>query len=1197
MRLTQAQFAERMAVTPLTVHRWETGQSRPRSLALHRLREVEEAMAARDADARPVTASRVSAESVPLDFAGDPAAVLLVAEAYRLAHGHQFNAAFASETARIDPLPHQRIAVYERMLAQEPLRFLLADDAGAGKTIMTGLYIREMLFRQRIRRALIVSPAGLVGNWERELRTLFRLQCRIVSGEDVRGGANPFAGRSGDRVIVSIDTLAAERAFAALCDPAVAPYDLVVFDEAHKLSASRTEYRETKTRRYRLAEALVGAAAVGGGSDPNISGDGRFAGLAWAAKHLLLLTATPHMGKESPWFHLWRLLDHHTFGTPEALRRYAPEERQRHFIRRTKEEMVDLTGSPLYRKRECSTFSFDLTGGEDGEHALYLQTTDYLREHYNRALYNRPAVQLAISVFQRRLASSTWALLRSFERRIDKLERNIAEFQAGRLDETLLGRRQRALAARYREDFFETHGADEDVRESGPEPGERNEDFEDAVLGAVTAVSVEDLRREVEILQSLRDRARALIDAGDESKFEKLREVLEDPLYAEEKWLIFSEHRDTVDFLVRRIEGLGYSDQVAIIHGGMAWPEREEQVERFRQPNGARFLVATDAAGEGINLQFCRLMVNYDIPWNPARLEQRMGRIHRYKQKQDVRVVNLVAGGTHEGRVLNVLLEKLESVRRALSSDKVFDVIGRLLENVSLREYMMAALSREREQDVLDDIERAVTESAVHRLAEREANVYGVTGEVAPRVDGMRQELDRERYLHLLPAYVRLFVESAARKLGIGVQGDLDGVFSLVPAAPGSLDPLLPALEGYPPHIRERLRIRRPATGEACIWLHPGEPVFDALCSRVIGVFSHDARRGAIFIDPRASEPALWHLAAASIEEDALGVSVSGEPPLVPASEASRYTLESRLLALRQGGTDEAPAEHPLDALLVLHGAPGVAPGSVPLASRAAAMRAGASVHVERYLSRVLVEHRMARSAELPERRRRVNVSFDLQAAALAKRRSELARAETESTGEDIAALKLEQAALSSARERALRDLDSAANRVVIDPGRFLVHALALPPPPDGDIEQFDERVEAIAVRVAAQAEADRGAEVQDVSTPEKARAAGLSDWPGFDLLSRCPDGTVRSIEVKGRAGRAAVRMELNEWKQACNLGRRYWLHVVFGCATPSPRLYRVQDPFRKLLASEHAATAFTITVGNIVKAADTEAPSNARSP
>ena len=738
MHMTQAQFAERMAVTPLTVHRWETGQSRPRALALERLQALEETASNGEAADHWEAALPRPASHVPLDFAGDPAAVLLVAEAYRLAHGHQFNAAFASETARIDPLPHQRIAVYERMLPQEPLRFLLADDAGAGKTIMTGLYVREMLFRRRIRRVLIVPPAGLVGNWERELRTLFRLRCRIVTGTDCREGANPFVGLDGDRVIVSLDTLVTERVFKALRNPAVAPFDLVVFDEAHKLSASRTEHRVTRTQRYELAEALAGVTTNhvdphSGGSD-----DVRFAGLTWAARHVLLLTATPHMGKESPWHHLWRLLDHHAFGAAEALRRFPAEARQRHFVRRTKEEMVDLAGNPLYRQRTCRTYSFDLTGGEDGEEALYLHTTAWLHEHYNRAHRNRSAAQLAMSVFQRRLASSTSALLRSFERRIEKLERDVADWQSGRLDAESLAHRERLLARRQRADYFDTHAADEDVREDDAIPGERSEDFEDAVLGAVAAVTIEELRREIGVLQDLRARALALIDAGDESKFEKLREVLEDPRYAADKWLIFSEHRDTVDFLVRRIEGLGYSDQVAVIHGGMAWPERDEQVDRFREPNGARFLVATDAAGEGINLQFCRLMVNYDIPWNPARLEQRMGRIHRYGQKHDVRVVNLVAGGTREGRVLKVLLDKLESVRRALSSDKVFDVIGRLLENTSLREFMIDALTEDGEQRALQRIERSVTETAVRSIVERQMNVYGAAGEVAPRLSGMR---------------------------------------------------------------------------------------------------------------------------------------------------------------------------------------------------------------------------------------------------------------------------------------------------------------------------------------------------------------------------------------------------------------------------------------------------------------------------
>ena len=385
LHLTQAQFAERMAVTPLTVHRWETGQSLPRPLALDRLRELEEVAAVPATVPRSAAAPCSPEPFVPLDFAGDPAAVLLVAEAHRLAHGHQFNAAFASETALIHPLPHQRIAVYERMLPQEPLRFLLADDAGAGKTIMTGLYVREMLFRQRIRRVLIVPPAGLVGNWERELRTLFRLQCRIVAGRDIRSGPNPFAGTNGDRVIISLDTMTTERAFAALCDPEVRPYDLVVFDEAHKLGASRSEHRVTKTQRYRLAEALAGVTTGQNGLDSKVAGDTRFTGLTWASKHLLLLTATPAHGQVVA---LPSSLGGCSItALSERRRRCAAtphEARQRHFIRRTKEEMVDLAGHPLYRQRRCNTFRFELTGGEHGEEALYHRTTAYLREHYNR---------------------------------------------------------------------------------------------------------------------------------------------------------------------------------------------------------------------------------------------------------------------------------------------------------------------------------------------------------------------------------------------------------------------------------------------------------------------------------------------------------------------------------------------------------------------------------------------------------------------------------------------------------------------------------------------------------------------------------------------------------------------------------------------------------------------------------------------
>ena len=1097
-----------------------------------------------------------------LDFAGDPDAVAAVAEAWRLAYGHQFNPAFASETARIDPLPHQRVAVYDRMLRQEPLRFLLADDAGAGKTIMTGLYVREMLSRGRIRRVLIVPPAGLVGNWERELRTLFGLRFRIAAG-----AGNPFRGVDGDLVIVSLDTLTGDRAFGALREPDAAPYDLVVFDEAHKLSATAEGGRIRKRRRYQLAESLAGCAGV----------DSRFAGLGWAARHLLLLTATPHMGKDSPYHFLWRLLDPQVFATGEAFRRFPPEHRHRHFIRRTKEQMLGLDGAPLYRKRTCDTFSYDLSGGPDGEQALYDRTTAYLTDTYGRALSDRPAVRLAMSVFQRRLASSTWALLRSLERRIEKLTVTAGDLQSGRLSAADLQRRQGGLDREYRADFFDTHGADEDA--GGDGLGERSEDYEDAVLGAMVAVTVEEVRNEIARLEELSARARRLLDAGGESKFETLREMLEDPRHVDEKWLIFSEHRDTVDYLIRRLEGLGFSGRIAQVHGGMAWPEREEQVERFRRPAGARYLVATDAAGEGINLQFCRLMVNYDIPWNPARLEQRMGRIHRYGQRHDVRIVNLVAGKTREGRVLGVLLEKLEAIRRDLDSDKVFDVIGRLFENASLREYLAAALTDP--GGVADRIESQVTAARVREIGDRDRTVYGGAAEQeAERLGAVREEVERERYLRLLPGYVRRLVEKAAGLLDLEIRGDLDAFFALAPRRPGALDGLLAALETYPAAARERLSVRRPAADADGVWLHPGEPVFDALCGRILTAYGRDAQRGAIFADPRTDAPYLFHLLEVSVEQEP-----AGRPGAEPGG---RRVLDRRLVGVRHGGQggdgDDAPAECDVERLLLLRGAPGVAPGAVALAGRGVPLRAAAAQYAERtVLERLVAERRDAERVELPERRRRTRVGYSLRAADLAERRARLSEQD-----DSLAQIKREQRLISAEQEQALAGLDGAPERIVPGDVRFLVHALAVPAADSEEVERHDARVEQIAVGIARAWEQERGGQVSDVSTPERARKAGLPDWPGFDLLSRHP-GEVRNIEVKGRAGQGGIAMETNEWKQALHLGAGYWLYVVFDCATPRPRLVRVRDPFATVLAGSREFTVYTISAASLLAAAEQE--------
>ena len=1173
--ITQAQLADLLGVSFASVNRWENGQSRPSNLSWQRILELE-ASIEEHAVSKDYADTGVQSVSPPsLDFSADPDTVWALAEAHRLGYGHLMNPAFAIETSRIDPLPHQRLAVYKHMLHQSPLRFLLADDAGAGKTIMTGLYVREMLARRLIRRVLVVPPAGLVGNWEREMRNLFRLRFRIIGGADGRAG-NPFSEADSDLAIVSVDTLAGERMFGRLAEDSTEAYDLVVFDEAHKLSADRQpDLRLRKTERYRLAEAIAGA-----GVD-----DERWA-LPWSAQHLLLLTATPHMGKDSPYYFLWRLLLPDALPTQDAFERFPEESRQRHFIRRTKEELVDFNDNPLYTKRNCDTFGYELTQGPDGEQALYDETTDYIRNYYNQAkLLNSSAARLAMSVFQRRLASSTYALLRSFERRTEKLDGLIERIRNGSLTEEHLAQQQRALRL---DDEFETKAADDQASDEGGV--EQQEEFEDKALGSTVATNLADLLIERDKVEELLKMARSLYDQGEESKFEKLREVLSDSRYAGEKFIIFTEHRDTAYFLMRRLEGLGFTGQVASIHGGMPYQEREQQVDFFRRPTseqGASFLVATDAAGEGINLQFCWLMVNYDIPWNPARLEQRMGRIHRYGQTHDpVVVINLVAEATREGRVLKTLLEKLESIRKELGSDKVFDVIGRLFEGVSIKDYLEQSLSDGTDAAVTR-LEGRLTGDQVRAIQDRERVLFGPGGDVRRELQQLTEEVEQESYRRLLPGYVRRFVERAASLLDLKVEGDLDATFRLVAARPRASDPLLPELERYPEEWRDRLTVYRGSHDEDSVWLHPGEPLFDKLSGMVVGRFGPEGLKGTVFADPYATEPYLFHIALVTVKqtEDSPSEGVANKVRL----------LESRLVGLRQhgdGSVEQCPVEH----MLLLKGVSDFAPGSEPLAAKARDLTHEAHSFAKDAVTASLVEaqcHLLL--ADLEERVRFVSHGFDYQAADLAAVRTRLTADSRE--GDARASAELEQIRQRQRNLTTLRDARIEKMRAepdTVQPGEveFLVHALVVPSRDPGEAEQYDAEVESIAMKVATAYEETFDAVVKDVSRPELARQVGLQDWPGFDLLSRRPPtadspGQEMGIEVKGRSREGSIEVSDNEWAKACNLRDKYWLYVVFDCATPNPRLLRIRDPFGKLLAKTRESTAYTIGATEIMDAAE----------
>lgn len=1165
--LTQSQLADRLGVSFASINRWENEQSKPNPLAW---RKIEKAVllgiqAVDDGHIHDVKEGRspydVAIQQHPdLDFTSSSNIILTVVEGHRLTFGHQFNPAFATEISLIDPLPHQRIAVYDHMLPQPRLRFLLADDAGAGKTIMAGLYIREMLARRLIHRVLIVPPAGLVGNWDREMRQLFGLDFQIVLGADTRDG-NPFTGFDSNLTIISIDTLAGERTFRRLQETQVHPYDLVIFDEAHKLSADREpDFRIRKTDRYRLAEALSGANLTQ--IDPN----GRWR-LAWAAQHLVLLTATPHMGKDYPYYCLWRLLEPETLSTFDAFSIYPPEARARHFIRRTKEEMVRFDGSPIYPTRISDTLSYDLTSGIISEQKLYDQATAYIEYYYNRArILNRSAARLAMSIFQRRLASSTYALICSLERRVERLGTLIDDIRRGKITPQQLQARQRKLDDEVCDYLNETTADEEGAPPEGsPDGQEEHEKSEDQALAGIVATSLAELEAENQQVEQLLKLARKVYDQGTESKFEKLLEVLRDPNFKDEKLIIFTEHRDTLTFLVRRLEGMGYTGQIVQIHGGMDYQQRESSVDAFRKPiseGGAKYLVATDAAGEGINLQVCWLMVNYDIPWNPARLEQRMGRIHRYGQKHDpVNIINLLAGNTREGKVMYILLNKLERIRRELHSDKVFDVVGRLFENVSLRDYLELATSEDGALQAERAIEGQLTSQQVTAIQERERRLFGDGGDVKRQLPSMQKDLEIETYRHLLPGYVRNFCEHAFPLLDLGVEGDLSSIFSLYPLKTGALDALWPLLESYPAEKRNRFTFNRPTDNSSTIFLHPGEPFFDSLLAIVTIQFGQQALSGGVFVDPTIITPYLFHLAEVSLIRKA-----DRNLPTLGKEE----TIETRLVAMREEANGHI-SQCPIESLMLLHGINNIPPQALALASSAYSRLSSIDEQLRRQVIQPLIdEHQQRLMHDLPERENFIKRGYAYQEAELATARArytERANAGDTNAKGELTRIKERQRLIASQREMAIQTLRREPELIAAGTVTLVAHALIVPTSDPEELKRRDDRIETAAMQVAIAYEEANGAVVKDVHTPELAHAAGLGDYPGFDLFSHAPDGSERAIEVKGRALAGDIQISENEWSSAYNHRHKYWLYVVYNCGTPHPELIHINDPWAKLLA------------------------------
>jgi|UniRef100_A0A7C2B7F8 superfamily II DNA or RNA helicase len=1026
-------------------------------------------------------------------FDGQAQRFRLGIEAARLELAYEYDPYFSLSIARVDPLPHQLEAVYDYLLPLPVIRFLLADDAGAGKTIMAGLLLKELKLRGLVRRTLIVVPANLAFQWQRELRDRFRERFDIIRGVDLKNayGVNPWQDKS--QVITSMDWAKREDVLQSLQR---VHWDLVIVDEAHRMSASDPLH---KTDRYRLGEIL-----------------------SEKTHHLLLLTGTPHKGDPANFCLFLQLLDRDVYADvrslEEALRRnHAP-----FYLRRTKEALVTFpdpeTGKvrKLFTNREVRTVRFELDGEE---FEFYEQLTRYVQEQSMYAAADQSvrgrALGFTMAMYQRRFASSIHAVRLSLERRLQKLERHLKVPQQVEVDLSRL----------------------EDLDELPEHEAAR---LEEEIESASLPMERELIRREINTLRALVQKAQELEARGHSSKLSKLREVLSaenifsDPTV---KLLIFTEFKETLDYLVTQLRRWGLS--VTQIHGGMKIGDRDTPgtrlwAERYFRDE-AQVLVATEAAGEGINLQFCWLMINFDIPWNPMRLEQRIGRIHRYGQERDCLIFNFVAANTREGLVLERLLERLREIRRELGSDQVFDVVGEVIPaNYLERLFRDLYAGRMTTQAVLErlitDLDRErfarICRSTLEGLAKRELNLAAILTKTAEA---------KER--RLVPEVVEEFFLQAAPIVGLPTPRGYHGVYTLG-RVPRHLLRVGERLEPrFGPLGREYRRItfdkRRLSTDPTVEWVTPGHPLFEAVREALWEEVQEDLRRGAVFYELGREAPARLEIFAASI------------------ADGRGNTLHRRLFVVEVGQTGPLRLRQPTVFLDLIPADP--PPTEKP--SFAVDYQQVEEFLVEQGLEAFLKEIQQDRLREIDTIAQHVELSLNTLIDRQQRQVAELLQ--RQQSGEEVA-LALSEAQkrldeLIDRLERRRRELAQERQLAIADVTRI---GSALVLPYEGDTLRDlapDAEVERIAMEVAMQYERSRGWLPEDVSSENR----------GFDILSRHPEsGQVRFIEVKGRATSGPIVLTPNEYKTAARLRTDYWLYVVLDCVT-RPRLVPVQNPVR----------------------------------
>ena len=1057
-------------------------------------------------------------------FDGDARKFRLGIEAMRLGLAYEYDPYFSLSIARVDPLPHQLEAVYDYFMRLPRIRFLLADDPGAGKTIMAGLLIKELKIRGLVKRVLIITPANLTFQWQRELKDKFRENFEVIRSDVLRAnyGMNPWQEK--DQVVTSVSWVS--RIEDAKDSLLRSRWDLVIVDEAHKMSAGS---HEKKTLAYQLGEALSNM-----------------------TDHYLLMTATPHKGDPENFRLFLELLDRDVYGDIKSLEEAMARHEAPFYLRRVKEALVTFpepeTGrvKALFTRRNVTTTEFQIS---DEELDFYDRLTRYVEDQSIKAAADDSArgraLAFTMAMLQRRFASSLYAVRRSLERMRDKRNSILKDPE---------GYRREQMNKRLPEDF-------EDLTD------EEQQEIISQLEDVVASVDPAQLREEIAELTKLINHARELEAREVETKLTALKELLtKQGVFADPKMklLVFTEHKDTLDFLAgdgREGRPLGklreWGLSLTQIHGGMKIGDRDTPGTRifaereFRE--SAQVLVATEAAGEGINLQFCWLMINYDIPWNPVRLEQRMGRIHRYGQEKDCLIFNFVSTNTREGRVLAKLFERIEAIQKDLDPErtgKIFNVLGDVFPANQLEKMLRDMYAHNRmteeliKQRIVEQVDRKrfenITQSTLEGLAKKELNLSAIVGKSAEA---------KER--RLVPEVIEDFFLQAGPLTGVSPKPLKPGAHIYKAGrVPRNLWPTGERLEPrfgklgreYGNIVFDKELLKQDATLE---WVTPGHPLFEAVREAVVGQVQEHLKRGAVFFDLHSENPYRLDVFSASIRD-------------------GRGNILTRRLFVAQTGMDGRTAIKQPTIFLDLTAAetPPAVPDDTGLPDRSQVE----IVLLEQALQPLLEESRREREREVATISRHVELSLNAiinrENLLLAELVSQKESGSSEPGLEGRIKISEDKLLELDHRLQSRRAELAQERQCSIGDIQHIGRAWVLPHPeraaPGIATMVSDPEIERIAIQAVIAHEEAEGRVVESVE----------ADNRGFDLISRRPHPEdpktaidVRFIEVKGRAHTGEIALTSNEYKTAQRLGNDYWLYVVFRCATPNPTIHILRNP------------------------------------